>query len=126
MNTKIFYGLILITFVNFFYGQSKSRKVDFIDEFGLISYSYERLYDSDCIFREKGLFSRDTLNNKETTDVFRIINKKWYFKKNNTWHLFFDKTKKIKSTFIINGISYKLYWKDVKLKKKTLTTQFLS
>ncbi len=32
MNTKIAYGLILIMFTNFFYGQTKSMKVDFRDE----------------------------------------------------------------------------------------------
>lgn len=118
MNTKIAYGLILIIFANFFYGQRRSMKVDFRDEYGLISYSYKRLYISDCIIREKSLFSRDTLNNNQTTDIFRIVNKKWYFKKNNSWHLFFDKTKQIKSTFIINGVPHKLYWKKVKLRRE--------
>jgi len=74
-----------------------------------VFFEYKRIFLDDLIFKEEGLFSRDTLNNNTTT-IFKIRNDKWYFKKNKKWFIFFDKEKDINSVILINGDKYLLNW----------------
>jgi len=88
-----------------------SNSYEFGKEF---EFKYQRLFFKNNIFRERGLFSEDTLN---TVELFKVVSGKWYFKYNQMWHLFFNGGNEVKSIFYVNGISYRLIWQHSSNKK---------
>jgi hypothetical protein len=71
-------------------------------------FTYQRILLGKNIFRERGLFSEDTLH---TVEIFKIVSGRWYFKYNEMWYLFFDGSNKVNSKFYISGIGYRLNWR---------------
>lgn len=110
--------IISLLFVNLVCFSQEVSKIKFTSDIKpgngkhTITYEYNRIFIQKNIFKEKGLFSRDTISNN-TTELFKIEKDKWYFKRGKKWITFFDSSKNIQSTILINGRSYLLKWKKL-------------
>jgi hypothetical protein len=74
-------------------------------------FEYTRIYNKDSSFREKGLFTNDTLNKHATTDQFKIKNGCWYVKNKGKWKIFFNYGKSVATTIRINNYAFRVLWK---------------
>jgi hypothetical protein len=62
-------------------------------------FNYNRIYERDSVFEEKGLFSKDPDN----TSVFKIKNGCWYIRIGNKWQLFYSTKEAVNPTVKIAG-----------------------
>src|SRR4051794_10055155 len=72
------------------------------DSIHFVTYKYTRIYLSDSVFQEVGLFNRDTLE-YSASNIFKIQDEKWYFRQNRKYQIFFDSGRPIKSVITISG-----------------------
>lgn len=73
-------------------------------------YSFYREYLAYNLIREKGVFGGDT-SSSNTNNLFKIVDRKWYVRKNSGWYTFFNNGKPVRTTIKIDGDYYSIKWK---------------
>jgi hypothetical protein len=73
-----------------------------------LEFNSKRIFLADSSFFDDSQFTRK--KSPYTTDTFKVIKSKWFFKDHGQWQVFFDQGRKVKSAFYISGERYKIVW----------------
>jgi hypothetical protein len=103
---KIFFGFALLA-VYVANGQ-ETTYYNFVNTMqeGALNFKYKRECVGDSIYKEAGLFSRDTTK----VYTFKKTQGVWKIKINNRWMPFFDGCTQVKTQIVVNGYVYKIQW----------------